>query len=130
MLTPAMIPVTAGKNTANTTQKFSRGTSARGTVTISGGPTELPRKNEMSDTPIAPMMKYWARMAARADFRASAATSTVVRSPTSRSSTCGNTFFTDSAKPIVYRATDRACAKNSGMPTAPPVSIPSERLIM
>ena len=58
MFTPAMMPVTAGKNTANTTQKSSRATLPSGTVTVSGGPTELPKKNDNSDTPMAPMMKY------------------------------------------------------------------------
>jgi len=40
MFTPAMMPVTAGKNTANTTQKSCLGTSRIGTTTASAGPTE------------------------------------------------------------------------------------------
>ena len=60
---------------------------------------------------MAPMMRYWARMATRAEVRASAATASVVMIPTHRASSTGKALTTDSAKPTVYRATDRPWAR-------------------
>ncbi len=56
MLTPAMIPVTAGKKTAKTTAKGSP--SGLVICTSAGGSGVRPRKNDSSDRPIAAMTKY------------------------------------------------------------------------
>lgn len=73
-MTPATIPVTAGKKTAKTCQKP--------TLSNGGDPASSaapPRKNETRERPIAAMMKYCARIAIRAEAMATAATPMVVR---------------------------------------------------
>ena len=80
--------------------------------------------------PMAAMMKYWALMAVRADVIAKAATARVVTNPTAFSFRNGKTAAMLSAKPTVYRATDSPWARKSGIPMAPPASMPRDRLIM
>ena len=128
MLTPAMIPVTAGKNTANTVQNGSGSKSAGSTSAGAGEPD--PMKNDTNDSAIAAMMTYCARIAARADSNARIVTTTVVAMASGRTGNSGATAWTLSANPSVYRATDSACARYNGTPIAPPISVPSERLTM
>ncbi len=96
-----MIPVTAGKNTANTRQNPSDvGPGTLNPCTSASGSGE-PKTSETSDSPMAAMMKYWARIATCADFSARTVTRTVVTIPTIFSSRAGNTLTTLSANPTV-----------------------------
>ncbi len=106
-----MIPVTAGKNTANTGQNPSdEGPGTLNPCTSASG-MGAPKRSETSDSPMAAMMKYWARIATRADVSASTVTRTVVTIPTTFSFRTGNTLTTLSANPTVYSATESACAR-------------------
>jgi len=100
MLTPASIPVTAGKKTASTTQKPASGLLG-GWSWSSVASTGLPKKKERREMAMAAMMKYWARMTRRALTMARTATTTVVMAASTVWSTAGNTRTTDSAKPMV-----------------------------
>ncbi len=88
---PARIPVTAGKKTANTTQK-SRDSTSRSPIppddsssrTVGASLTGEPASNDRTERPIAAITKYWVRMANRAETRASPATPIVVTKPTNR----------------------------------------------
>ena len=93
-----MIPVTAGKNTANTTQKLAEG---RAAAAVGPGATGCPNRNDSNDSAMAPMITYWARMAARTDSSATAVTSTVVTRPTAVWFRLGKTRARLSAKPMV-----------------------------
>jgi hypothetical protein len=95
-----MIPVTAGKNTANTTQKPSlcEVPPSPWTSTPSNG---LPKSRERSERPMAAMMKYWARIATLAEVRANKATPTVVTRPTSLRFKEGKVCTRLSANPTV-----------------------------
>ena len=128
MLTPAMIPVTAGKKTANTSQNGTTSKPPGGAGTASAVP--VPRKNDTSDSTIAAMITYCALMAVRAEISAKPVTRTVVTSASGRIGISGATALTLSANPSVYSATDNAWARYSGMPIAPPISEPSDRLTM
>ncbi len=101
MLTPAMMPVTAGKKTANTGQKPGEPGSAARKSVGAGSSSGPPNRSETSDSPIAAMITYWARIAARAERSASAATAAVVRSPTSFSFRTGKVLTRLSANPTV-----------------------------
>ena len=81
MPSPDRMPVTAGKNTANTGQKPSgAGTSAgAGGVRFSGVP---PRKNDTSEKAMAAMMKYCDFSATSAEKDDTAASVVNVTSPT------------------------------------------------
>ena len=91
-----MMPVTAGKKTANTAQNPTRtdgsmpAARASSTTEGSGGPTDAPTASEISESAIAPMITYCARIAARADMSASPATSTVTTTPVMRWSSTGS----------------------------------------
>ncbi len=94
-----MIPVTAGKNTANTAQNGSRSKPPGGAGTA--GAVVVPRKNDTSDSTIAAMITYCALIAVRAETRASTVITTVVASASGRAGTPGATTFTLSANPSV-----------------------------
>ena len=83
--TPERMPVTAGKNTANT------GQNPKGAGTRSGGGAANPvgappRKNATSENAIAAMMKYWLLSATFAESVATTASTVSVASPTRRGS--------------------------------------------
>ena len=130
IFTPAMMPVTAGKKTAKTAQNPTNSTVSKLAASDGSGTTSWPKNRAIKEAAIAAIMKYCALMATSAEVSASAVTKTVVINATGTSGTVGYTRRILSAKPMVYSATDSAWAKYSGMPTAPPVSMPSERLIM
>ena len=102
MPSPESMPVTAGKNTANTGQKPNgAGTSdGAGDANPSGVP---PRKNDTSEKAIAAMMKYWDLSARSADSEETVASTASVTSPTvcgSQADTTGSRDLTSaSAKP-------------------------------
>lgn len=100
MLTPAMMPVTAGKKIANTVQKPVVG-SAPAQISTSVFSMGLPKISEIRETAMAAMMKYWARIAARADTMARTATATVVIKAVTFRSSVGKTPVRLSAKPMV-----------------------------
>ncbi len=54
----------------------------------------------------------------------------VVIIPTSLMFADGKIVTILSEKPIIYKATENACAKYNGIPTAPPISIPNDLLII
>ena len=61
MLTPAMIPVTAGKKTANTVEKGRPSGFCQ--AMLSGGAGERPPKNATSEAAIAAITRNWVRIA-------------------------------------------------------------------
>ena len=79
--TPERIPVTAGKNTANTGHSPSEGGTSAGATGASEAGGD-PIKNETSEKAIAPMMKYWDFKAISADSDETAARSVSVAKPT------------------------------------------------
>src|SRR5680860_278847 len=99
---PDIIPVTAGKNTAKTTQKSSELRSAAPHISMVVSSMGPPKNRDSKDSTIPNMMKYWARIATLADMVAKVATPTVVTRPTVIKSREGNTLVTLSAKPTVY----------------------------
>ena len=101
MLTPAMIPVTAGKKTANTTQNPSERAADAPNISISVASSGFPKTRETSETTMAVMITYWALIATAADFSARSATRTVTTSATVCWSSAGNVRFTLSANPTV-----------------------------
>ena len=101
MFTPAMMPVTAGKKTAKTVQKGTGVWLASNAISAGVASTGFPKRRERRERVMAPMTKYWARMATRAEVRARAATKTVVTTPTTFTFREGNTPTMLSANPTV-----------------------------
>ena len=101
MFTPAMIPVTAGKNTANTVQNDSDRAADALNISISVASSGFPKTREISEMAMAVMITYWARTATCADFSASSATRIVTTMATACWSMAGNVRFTLSANPTV-----------------------------
>ncbi|MEM6789927.1 MAG: hypothetical protein AAF715_20575 [Myxococcota bacterium] len=104
MPTPAMIPVTAGKNTAKTRAKGSpsvthqsiwRAASAKGT---SGS---QPPKNETRDAAIATMTTYCTLIARSALLSETAVSTNSTAEDTAVVGTLGNSMLSDSVKPTM-----------------------------
>ena len=101
MLTPAIIPVTAGKNRAKTDQKGAGSVRADPHISISEDSRGLPKKKETSEKTIAAMMKYWVRTAKLADLTATTVTRMVVPRAIAVALRVGKAVTTLSAKPMV-----------------------------
>ena len=97
------MPVTAGKKTARTKKKPFGSTA--GIVAGSGRPAGVPpRKNETSESAIAPMMKNCAlsaRFAEKTERRPSAASVAVATTRASHAAAAGNAPWSASTKPAV-----------------------------
>ncbi len=119
ILIPAIIPVTAGKNTAKTTQNPSEWRSAAPHISMLVSSMGLPNIKDNNDSAIPIMIKYWALMATWAETIARMAIPAVVIKPTILKSRDGKTLVILSAKPTVYSATESAWARKRGIPIAP-----------
>ena len=77
ILTPAIIPVTAGKNTANTVQKGKAVSGGEESIWGSTPGREPPKTNDSSEIAIAAIIKYCALIARLAEVSAKIPTKTV-----------------------------------------------------
>src|SRR5699024_12857271 len=106
--TPTIIPEATAKHTTNAAQKPVDSEPTATHISILDCSTGLPKYSESNDNTIPNIIKYCARIAAFAETSASTATATVVIIPTNFIFSIGKAPTTLSAKPMVYKATERA----------------------
>jgi len=90
----------------------------------------LPKNNDKRDIKITPRIKNCTLIVALVENKAKVPSSNVVIMPTSLIFKEGKIATILSENPIMYKATEKACARYKGMPTAPPISTPNDLLII
>ncbi len=98
-LSPAIIPVTAGKKMAKTVQKPLASKGRGGLLAVMVSPKIAPRNSAMSDRTIKAMMGSWLRKAVPAPRKARAATRMMMRKALGINGAAGQIRRSTSAKP-------------------------------
>ena len=125
-----MMPVTAGKNTANTTQNVGGAVGTTARVGDTWGPNQDPIASATRETPIRTISGTWILSAMSAPRNASTPTAATITNAAACTGTPGQTIRIDSASPKAYSVTENACDRNRGKPIAPPTSRPRLREMM
>lgn len=127
MAIPAVKPVTAGKNTANTTSKGTE-PSVENRLTVSGAYSVVPKKIEINEMIMAARIKNCAFRAIDVLIKAKTVSEMSATVPVNLISSIETPkpkkTLKLSAKPIKYKAMEKAVPTYKAIPMEPPMGIP------